>query len=254
MPTHFRSFTRRRLALLGAWLQRKRGRLLRRLAWVVPLFLLIMSLLHWMVAGTIPSRGGLYFFKEVILPVPHFAQGDPRWKEELLGPTEATLHAEGCAVASAAMVLASYGVDLDPARLNTFLNGCEGYTPEGWIYWEKAAEFQPGVAQHAYEAAPSYARIDLNLLRGNPVIVRVRLPKNNHFVVIAGKRGRDYLIVDPGTNGNRGLYPLHELAPKIEGLRYYRRLAQVPVKAASETALEITPETTPAPVNETVTE
>jgi len=206
-----------------------------------------MSLLYWLCAGTISSRGGLYFFREVILPVPHFAQGDPRWKEDLLGPTEATLHAEGCAVASAAMVLATYGIDLDPGRLNTFLQGCEGYTPQGWIYWEKAAEFHPGVAEHAYEAAPSYARIDLNLMRGNPVIVRVRLPKNNHFVVIAGKRGREYLIADPGRNGKKGLYPLSELAPKIEGLRYYRRLVPVPIPPTPTPAATPTPEPASAP-------
>ncbi len=178
---------------------------------------------HWLAARPIASRGGFYFPVEVILPVPHFAQGDPKWGSDLLGPTEATLHAEGCAVASAAMVMSAYGVDLDPGTLNTFLSANEGYTPEGWIYWEKAAEFQPGVAAKAYEDLPAYARIDLNLLIGNPVIVRVRMPNNNHFVVIAGKRGREYLIADPGAP-DRGLYRLSELAPRIEALRYYQRL------------------------------
>ena len=122
------------------------------------------------------------------------------------------------------MVLAGYGIDLDPGRLNRFLTGHGGYTPEGWLYWEKAAEFAPGIAEKAYEDLPSHALIDLNLLRGNPVIVRIRLPSNNHFVVISGKRGWDYLIRDPGAGAARGLYPLREIAPRIEALRYYRKL------------------------------
>jgi len=122
------------------------------------------------------------------------------------------------------MVLASYGIDTDPGRLNQFLQENDGYTPEGWMYWEKAAEFTLGTAEKAYEDLPSYALIDWNLLCGNPVIVRVRLPHNNHFVVIAGKRGWKYLICDPCAGADRGLYPLRDLARKIEALRYYRRL------------------------------
>ena len=46
---------------------------------------------------------------------------------------------------AAAMALASYGVDVDPGRLNKFLTTLPGgYTPQGWIYWEKAAEFDSG--------------------------------------------------------------------------------------------------------------
>ena len=204
-------------------------RVLLHLLWAAPLLVLLMLLLNWLWPRPVSSRGGLYFAKRVELPVPIFAQGDPRWKSDLLGPTEATLHAEGCAVASAAMVLASYGIDTDPGRLNKFLTGHEtGYTPEGWIYWEAAAEITPGVVEKAYEDAPSWARIDWNLLRGNPVIVRIKMPGNNHFVVIAGKEGLDYLVLDPGAGASRGLFPLHELAPRIEALRYYRRLTPPP--------------------------
>lgn len=200
--------------------------------WVLLTFPLVASLLlyffiSWCYPRPLPARGGLPFLKSVQLEVPHFAQGDERWKEDLLGSTEATLHAEGCAVASAAMVLSSYGIDTDPGRLNEFLTGREnGYTPEGWIYWEEAAELAPGQVEKAYEDLPSYARIDWNLLRGNPVIIRVKLPENNHFVVIAGKKGREYLILDPGAKdegeGKGELLPLSALAPQIDALRYYK--------------------------------
>jgi hypothetical protein len=189
-------------------------------------------------AGTrkIPSAGGLYFFSKLVLPVQRFAQADPQWANDQLGPAPSTMGAEGCAVSSAAMVLAYYGQDIDPGRLNAFLSTNSGYTPQGWLYWEKAAEYQQRtqasgderrgtLVRHAYEDLPSYYLIDSNLARGNPVIVRVHLPNGiTHFVVIAGKTGFDYLIQDPASGGANGVYPLRELAGEIEALRFYEKL------------------------------
>jgi len=170
------------------------------------------------------ASGGLYFFPEKILDVPQFFQGDPRWASDPLGPTPATLGAEGCAVSSAAMVLASYGADVDPGRLNTFVTEHGGFTPEGWLYWEAAAAYPPAIARKAYEDKPSFALIDRNLLAGNPVIVRVRYPSGTtHFVVIVGKRGFDYLIRDPGAGGARGVYPLKDFGRPIEALRFFEK-------------------------------
>ena len=68
--------------------------------------------------------------------------------------------------------------------------------------------------------------IDLNLLRGNPVIVRLKAPSGkNHFVVVVGKDGFDYLIADPGAGFDRGVYPLKELTSRIEALRFYQELS-----------------------------
>jgi hypothetical protein len=179
----------------------------------------------WNAQGVLEPRGGLYFVRRTTLEVPSFRQGDPRWREDFLGPTDGTLGAEGCAVSSAAMVLSYYGVDTDPQRLNTFLSEREGYTPQGWIYWEKAAELAPGKVRHAYEDLGSYRLLDENLWRGNPVIVKLRLQSGTtHFVVVAGKDGFEYLTQDPGAGAARGLYPLSELGSKIEGLRFYEKL------------------------------
>ncbi len=183
---------------------------------------------------TLPPSGGLYFPVEVVIDVPYFAQGDPRWGQNRLGPTDATLAAEGCALASAAMVLASYGAATDPGQLNDFVSDINGYTLNGWLYWEAAAEVAPGLARLAYEDDASYRLIDGNLLAGNPVIVRVRFPGGmTHFVVIVGKRGFDYLIRDPGTSGSRGMYPLAELGLPIEALRFYQPLAPPGAKSAA---------------------
>lgn len=179
----------------------------------------------WNQTGRLDPRGGLYFVKRVALPVPSFRQGDPRWREDPLGPTDGTIGAEGCAVSSTAMILSYYGIDTDPQRLNSFLTEHEGYTPQGWIYWEKAAELAPEKVRHIYEDLGSYRVIDSNLLHGNPVIAKLRLPSGTtHFVVIAGKDGYDYLTQDPGSGAARGLYPLAELGSKIEGVRFYEKL------------------------------
>ncbi len=181
----------------------------------------------WMEKAPTPSSGGLYFFANPAIEVPSFAQADPRWGQDNLGATEGTLAAEGCAVASAAMTLAAHGMDVDPGRLNAFLKETPGgYTPQGWIYWEKAVEFDPGFVDRLlphYEDAPSHFLIDWNLMQGNPVIARLRYPNGiTHFVVICGKQGFDYLIRDPGSAFSRGVYPLKDFGSPIEAIRFYK--------------------------------
>src|SRR5437868_2858697 len=72
----------------------------------------------WNRLGPLEPSGGFFFQPRIELKVPSFRQADDRWRNDKLGNTPATLAAEGCAVASAAMVLASYGADIDPGRLN----------------------------------------------------------------------------------------------------------------------------------------
>jgi hypothetical protein len=179
----------------------------------------------WMHRSTISSIGGMYFFKRVELLVPIFHQSNYFWRTDPLGKANSTLGAEGCAVASAAMVLNFYGIPTDPKHLNCFLTRNEGYTERGWIHWEKAAELEPNKIEKAYEDKPSYFLIDWNLLRGNPVIVRLRYSdKRTHFVVIVGKDGFHYLIADPGSGHKKGVYRLSDISLDIEALRYYHRL------------------------------
>lgn len=179
---------------------------------------------RWNTKGKLPPRGGRYFFSRVEISGPRFLQNDPRWGGDPLGPAPSTLGAEGCAVSSAAMVLASYGIDTDPGRLNQFLIEHDGYTPQGWLYWEAAAALAPDRARHVYEDRPTYHLMDANIARGNPVIVRLRVRGGTtHFVVLAGKQGFDYLVRDPA-GGRTELYPLRERGSDIEALRYYEKL------------------------------
>jgi hypothetical protein len=203
---------------------------LKRAAVLLPLFLLLVAAAiyaEWYWKRPLRPWGGRYFLHRVELPVPSFRQGDDRWSDDAIGGVEenGTLGSAGCAVAAAAMIFKSYGIDTDPAQLNWFLTSVGGYTDQGWLYWERAAWWAPDRVRHVYEDLPSYHLIDSNLSHGNPVIVRVRLRNGiTHFVVIAGKQGFDYLIRDPGAGAAKGYYPLRELGSDIEALRFYQRL------------------------------
>lgn len=209
----------------------------RWLWWTLVAFLLIAATIggryYWqwrktwtaLVPDGLPPSGGLYFLRRLEIPVPQFRQSDTRWGDDVLGPMpDNTLASHGCAVASTAMILASYNIDTDPQRLNDFLANHQGYTPQGWLKWEVAASLAPDKVKFIYEDLPSFQLIDDNLSDGNPVIVRIRFSTGmTHFVVIAGKQGLDYLVRDPGARANLGLYPLKELGCPIEALRFYRR-------------------------------
>ncbi|MGI8438017.1 MAG: C39 family peptidase [Chthoniobacterales bacterium] len=209
---------------------------------------------HW--KHPLSPSGGRYFFHRVELPVPSLRQGDDRWRDDALGGVleNGTLGSAGCAVASTAMVFESYGIATDPQQLNWFLTATGGYTPEGWLYWDRAAWWAPDRIRHVYEDLPSYALIDSNLARGNPVIVRIRYPSGiTHFVVIAGKDGFDYLIRDPGAGAAKGYYPLREFGSDIEALRFYENLA--PGRSIAEASVPVPrltmsspkPSTSPSP-------
>ena len=121
------------------------------------------------------------------------------------------------------MILASYGVDTDPQRLNDWLKQNQGFTAQAWLEWKVAAQLSPEKVKFVYEDDPSFHEIDSNLEEGNPVIVRLRYPSGiTHFVVVCGKDGYDYLITDPGRRAKDGVYPLKEFGSKIEALRYYK--------------------------------
>ena len=182
----------------------------------------------WMQKQPLNTSGGLYIPYTILIEGPHFLQSDPSWGGDQLGATDETLAQSGCAVSSAAMVLAGYGAQTDPGHLNAFLQKTEaGFTPEGWIYWEKAPVFDPALASKIlphYEDTGSYFLIDTNLLKGNPVIVRVRYPSGiTHFVVICGKSGYEYLVRDPGAGGINGIHLLSDFPGPVEALRFYKQ-------------------------------
>ena len=182
------------------------------------------SIVRAEVSGTIPSSGGRYFDRRVEIPVPAFAQDDPRWSNVRLGPSSDTLGDEGCAVTSAAMVIAFYGIKTDPLQLNNFLTRAGGLSDDGLIEWSRVAAIAPAYLKLSYNGNASYELIDTNLLERNPVIAFIRLPDGGyHFVVIVGKEAHNYLIRDPAASPVRRPYPLSELTDRIQGVCFFGR-------------------------------
>ena len=184
----------------------------------------LLFVFFWVRPHPVAGSGGIPVPGRLVITVPWFRQADPRWSGDRLADTSGTLGGEGCAVSSAAMVMARAGADADPGRVNRFLKEHDGYEGRGWLRWETAGLFPGANLEKAYEDLPSHALMDWNLLRGNPVIVRIRRPDGiTHFVVIVGKQGFDYLIRDPaGSPGDEGIYPLSRLGVPVEALRFYR--------------------------------
>ena len=183
--------------------------------------LFLVSIAHADDSGWISSSGGRYFDHRVEISVPAFAQDDRRWSTDKLGGSTDTLGTEGCAVTSAAMVAAFYGIKTDPQRLNEFLTQTGGLDSEGLIDWSLVSSVAPDRWELAYNGVASYERIDESLLAGNPAIVLIPLRDGAaHFVVIVGKEGRDYLIRDPADSDHP--YPLRELTGRINGLCIFR--------------------------------
>ncbi len=196
--------------------------ILRKQCYLLPALVVATLLTIWFWKGPLSGNGGIPIFGRIEIFVPPFFQEDPLWGQEVLGKSTDTIASAGCALTSAAMVLHFYGVDVDPKKLNDYLIQHDGYEGAAWIKWEVAATFPPNIAEHRYEDLPSYGLIDWNLLRGNPVIVRIRRSTGNtHFVVLVGKQGFDYLVRDPAEEGKKGVYPFYELGRPIEALRFY---------------------------------
>gem|GEM_PF-3531405 len=180
--------------------------------------------------GPFAMIGGEFFPRKWLNDVPQFFQNDNRWKNKEMGTSGSFLGPEGCAVTCAAMVLSGNGVVTDPKKLNQFLSINGGYTPEGWIYWEKAAELADGRLHKSYEDIGSHELLDQAILNGLTPIIKIQASNSvSHFVVVVGKSGHHYLIRDPSRRGKGKVVWLDRYYNgDIQGVRLYEK---VPHKA-----------------------
>lgn len=152
---------------------------------------------------------------KMILNVPQFSQGDPRWKDVKLGNSTTTIGNYGCLLTCAAMLCKFYGKDTDPAKLNDLMKANGGYSAPannpsqknlwGWstlsvIYPDIVIDWSNYINCELVPAPID--KIDAVLQAGYPVIVKVdynpaTLPVNEHWVLVIGKEGNSYIINDP---------------------------------------------------------
>jgi hypothetical protein len=135
------------------------------------------------------------------LSVPDFKQGDTQWRNQKYDAIKSDIWHSGCALTSAADVLAAWGVSTNPQALNDCLNANNGYSG--------AKCTGPGVQLKASKYGPSPPDTNTTALRasldgGQPVILGVQSGGYNpgHFVVAIGPDGGTWWINDPAGPAN----------------------------------------------------
>jgi hypothetical protein len=102
------------------------------------------------------------------------------------------------------MVCNYFGKDTDPSKLNKDLISVNGYASGNLMVWNAIETIYPDITinWNYFLANPDDALIDEVLVQELPVIAQVDYNTSTpaldqHWVVIVGKEGNDYLIVDP---------------------------------------------------------
>jgi len=190
------------------------------------------------------------------LPVEHFSQRDPEWKDEEYDfssqrnpPGWRDIGRWGCAMTSAAMVLNYHGFDkgpdgqdTNPLNLNQYLKDEGGYDDAGGVSWSIFPNYANDALKnnHVPAALPNlefiYDDFDLDLLRNNiedttPGIIEIVMNDQGtdkwwdddlHFVVAKGVKEDDSILIDDPWDIEEEEAVLQEKYPGKE----YRRIGR----------------------------
>ncbi len=171
----------------------------------------------------IPASGG----RELHIRLPDndktFLQKDKRWAADELGTSGCTLGSHGCLVSSVAMACTNLGVDLTPKDLNERLKQHEGFLPQGWVVWSAISRATDAKLSADYHVRPKHALMDAALEAGAyPVAKYFLVGGIQHWCVIVGKQGQEYLARDP-LRDTKAPLKLSELTEKIHAVRVIRK-------------------------------
>lgn len=126
----------------------------------------------------------------------YFNQNDPKWKNNKIGISNASVGKYGCAISSLAMLFQYYGIDTDPgilAKEPMFTNRGLIYWPEEWRYLD--------LVMNRSRKPVDWMRIDQEIKNNHPVIVFIKVGTGNrkgHYVVIHNKdKNGQYVVHDP---------------------------------------------------------
>ena len=136
----------------------------------------------------------------------YFSQQDPKWKQDILGfgDPEDTIGYVGCALTSVTMLLSGHGYSETPKTLNQKLKSVQGFVSAA-IRWGSVSQIYPNITVKSNISCTTTPAplelIDAAIAAGQPAIVQVdSSPANGiqtHWVVLYGKKGDDYLMLDP---------------------------------------------------------
>ena len=137
----------------------------------------------------------------------YYSQQDSQWKGDRLGfgtHESDTIGYIGCALTSVAMMLSGHGFTETPKTLNKKLQNAGGFAGAG-IRWHAVNQLYPQVRLNSIvkcnDTPAPLAQIDAALAAGQPAIVCVDSTAApgvlTHYVVLIGRKGNDYLMLDP---------------------------------------------------------
>lgn len=136
----------------------------------------------------------------------YLSQQDPKWKSDILGFGDSgdTIGYVGCALTSVAMLLSGHGYPETPKTLNQKLKNVQGFVSAG-IRWGSVSQVYPNVTVRSNISCTTSDAplnlIDAAIAAGQPAIVQVDHSNapgiQTHWVVLYGKKGDDYLMLDP---------------------------------------------------------
>lgn len=146
--------------------------------------------------------------------VVHFSQGDSRWASRVLGRSS-SIRSQGCAIACIAMILRHFGRDINPGKLDEYLDTHSGYSGNSvkWNVAGKCGETAKNKLKFKQKTGntKSLKRVLLQRIEKNlPTMVRVDYGKDegltyNHFVIAVGiTADEEIVMLDPGTRHGDG--------------------------------------------------
>jgi peptidase C39-like protein len=135
---------------------------------------------------------------DTAMSVPVVSQQDGAWAGVQLGSSPVdTIGSAGCAVSAVAMVLNYYGGSTNPAQLNAWLTANNGYATDDDVIWDSVSGASGGRVDFTGWYGADLGTVGNELDAGRPVIAEVSLYGNQHFVVLTGSAGSDFIINDP---------------------------------------------------------
>lgn len=170
----------------------------------------------------IASSGGSDALNVRIEPIPYWLQNDPQWGAETIGGSNERMATAGCTVTCVAMALSSLGYQTNPLQLCRDLKDREGFTGQGYLIWGTVGSVTNHETRIEFPAL-THGAIEAALLENRPVIAKIMLGGTiPHWVLIVGKDGPEYLVMDP-LNGERTLLRLSDRSAKIYAVRVLRQ-------------------------------
>ena len=134
---------------------------------------------------------------------PYYAQYDPRWADTPYGK-EGTIKSAGCGPTSMAMVMKSYGSDVDPRDTAQWAvdNGYRVYGQgTSWDYF-KAIGNTAGLTTNAFtgvDQAKQYLQLGIPVIGSMRPGTFKRGTSGGHFIVFSGIKGSNVTVNDPGS-------------------------------------------------------